>query len=81
MFFYLTKIGLNFQLKNSEIRNTIKVEVKIENIMNISLSQGQYQAIVNLTQQNFSEEQHFVPEIYPIPIFKTVNLQVKIFTV
>lgn len=47
--------------------------------MNISLSQGQYQAIINLTQQNFSEEQHFVPEIYPIPIFKTVNLQVKIF--
>jgi hypothetical protein len=44
--------------------------------MNISLCQGQYQAIVHLTQQNFSEIQHLVPEIYPIPTFKTVNLQV-----
>ena len=47
--------------------------------MNISLCQGQYQAIVHLTQQNFSEIQHLVPEIYPIPIFKTVNLQVNYF--
>ena len=63
-------------MKNSEIRNTIKVDVNIENKIDLNLSQGQYQTIVHLIQQNFPEMNHTVQEKYFAPTPKFVHLTV-----
>lgn len=61
------------KLAPSAVRNTVKVEVRSDYIEG-TLAQGQYMAIVNLIQQNFSEVQVIVPDLFVLPKLKTVNL-------
>ena len=71
--------GLGFQLKKSNLRNTISVDIKIENKVNFNLAQGQYQTIVHLIQQNFPEIHHTVPDLFVLPSPKFVHLTVRTF--
>ena len=68
--------GLNFKLKNTELRNKIKVNVNVENKVDFAVSQGQYQAIVLLIQQNFPEIQCTVLDLFVLPVPKFVHLKV-----
>ena len=64
----------------TDVRNTTRVDVTIENPwLELSVAQGQYQAIVHLIQQNFPEVQLRVPDIFPVPPPRTVHLQEPIF--
>jgi hypothetical protein len=65
-------------MKKSEIKNTIKVDVNIENKIDLNLAQGQYQTIVHLIQQNFPEMNHTVQEKSFAPTPKFVHLTVNI---
>ena len=68
--------GLNFKLKKTELRNKIKVNVNIENKVDFAVSQGQYQAIILLIQQNFPEIQCAVLDLFVLPVPKFVHLKV-----
>jgi hypothetical protein len=63
-------------LKKSELKNTIKVDINIENKIDFNLAQGQYQTIVHLIQQNFPEINHTVQEKFFAPTPKFVHLKV-----
>ena len=54
----------------------IKVKINVENQKDFNFSQGQYQAIVHLIQQNFPEIHHTVPDVFVLPVPKFVHLKV-----
>eukprot|EP00981_Chlorochromonas_danica_P015103 scaffold10498_cov179-Ochromonas_danica.AAC.5 len=56
-----------------EVRNTIVVSITSDEV-NWVLSQGQYWAVLNLIQQNFSELQEHVIDPYQSPPYKDVKL-------
>ena len=58
------------------MRNKIKVNVNIENKVDFTVAQGQYQAIVHLIQQNFPEIQCSVLDLFVLPVPKFVHLKV-----
>ena len=78
-YFFLLTTGLNFKLKKSELKNTIKVDINIENKIDFNLAQGQYQTIVHLIQQNFPEINHTVQEKFFAPTPKFVHLKVNCY--
>ena len=63
-------------MKKSDLKNTIKVDINIENKIDFNLAQGQYQTIVHLIQQNFPEINHTVQEKFFAPTPKFVHLKV-----
>jgi hypothetical protein len=64
---------------DGEVRNTMTIDVKIEERISLTVAQGQYLAIFNLLQQNFPEIQRTVSDLYIPPPQTAVDLKENLY--